>query len=387
MADHPKRERQSTPVRTDQLPPLTETERARQEALNTLLQYDRMAELIDETLSSSAQFRLRPHIIQELNRISIQRIETEAGRWRDVPMRIEHSRHEPPPADQVPRLIDEMCDYVNDRWESSSAIHLAAYVMWRINWIHPFIDGNGRTTRAISYYVLCNKEGFRIPGVKTIPELVAENKEPYYKALEAADDALDAGRTDVSQMEILLKDLYARQMLEAVERADSASASLVKRTGRRATMPTEDSGASREENSGFDPDSTSSVIKQAIKAVPEVKWALGVVGAIYLVTLAISHTTPLAALFGFVLMIIGMTALLVFAYAVRGFKENGGWAATLLIWFALIFFLATATAVFAAAVSNQPWHLRDWIERQIGNPAKTSGMTRRPMAYRRSTLT
>ncbi|MBL8221394.1 MAG: Fic family protein, partial [Bryobacterales bacterium] len=28
-------------------------------------------------------------------------------------------------------------------------------VMWRLNWIHPFFGGNGRTARSASYLVLC----------------------------------------------------------------------------------------------------------------------------------------------------------------------------------------------------------------------------------------
>ena len=151
----------------------------------------------------------------------MQRLEDDAGRWRDVGMAIGSSRHVPPPPIEVPRYIDELCDYVNERWRDRSALHLAAYVMWRLNWIHPFVDGNGRTTRALSYYVLCSKLGFHIPGVTTVPELVAENKAPYYKALEAADRASETGDIDVSQMERLLGDLLAKQMVEALERASS----------------------------------------------------------------------------------------------------------------------------------------------------------------------
>lgn len=223
MVDFPNSERQSKPVRTEASAPLTEEEKARQEALNTLLQYDRMTELIDKTLGTYAAFRLRPHIIQELNRISIYRIESDAGRWRDVEMRIEQSAHKPPPHHEVPRYIDEMCDYVNDNWDAKSSLHLASYVMWRLNWIHPFIDGNGRTTRAVSYYVLCCKLGFRIPGVKSIPELIALNKKPYYEALEAADQNCSDNSIDISRMEDLLKDLLAGQMLEAIQRANSAA--------------------------------------------------------------------------------------------------------------------------------------------------------------------
>lgn len=222
-------ERHSKPLRTEPLPELTAAQKAQQEAINTLLQYDRMKGLITDWLSADKPFRLRPHIILELNGIAVNRIENEAGRWRDKEMEITESRHVPPAWPEVPRHIDELCEYINDRWESQSALHLSAYVMWRLNWIHPFIDGNGRTTRAISYYVLCCKLGFHVPGVTTIPELIAQDKGAYYKALEAGDDACDSGRTDVSRMEVLLKDLVAKQVIAHAESA----------TVRRSKPPTE----------------------------------------------------------------------------------------------------------------------------------------------------
>ena len=88
---------------------------------------------------------------------------------------------------------------------------------------HPFVDGNGRTTRAVSYYVLCSKLNFYFPGVTTIPEFIARGKQPYYKALEAADEAQEAGKIDVAAMEGLLKNLLARQMVLALEGAESPS--------------------------------------------------------------------------------------------------------------------------------------------------------------------
>ena len=219
----PQQDRQSRTVKRERFRPLSEPQKARQEALNTLRQYDRMVEIINETLRQAQRFRLRPSAIQELNRISIRNIEAEAGRWRDVPIVIEGSNHQPPPAEEVPKHIDDLCEYVNDHWNDRSPFHLAAYVMWRLNWIHPFVDGNGRTTRALSYYVLCAGLGFHMPGVTTVAEMIAQNKDPYYKALEAADAAERKGSLDVSEMEYLLSDLLAKQMVLALQRGDAPS--------------------------------------------------------------------------------------------------------------------------------------------------------------------
>ena len=78
---------------------------------------------------------------------------------------------------------------MNERWSEKSPLHLASYVMWRLTWIHPFTDGNGRTSRAVSYLVLCIRLQMLLPGRLTIPEQIEVDRTPYYKALEAADEA------------------------------------------------------------------------------------------------------------------------------------------------------------------------------------------------------
>jgi Fic family protein len=86
--------------------------------------------------------------------------------------------------------------------------------MWRINWIHPFAGGNGRTSRAVSYLALCAGLGYHLPGKLTIPEQIVVNREPYYRALDAADLAWSKVIIDVSEMEILLSALLARQLTQ-----------------------------------------------------------------------------------------------------------------------------------------------------------------------------
>ena len=135
-----------------------------------------------------------------------------AGNFRPAGVKIEGSKHEPPGAHLVPELIEDLCDYVNDHWQPSTPIHLAAYVMWRLNWIHPFADGNGRTSRIVSYVVLSVRAGAILPGTPTIPDQIVDNRSPYFDALDAADVACSDGRLNVSKMEELLGALLARQL-------------------------------------------------------------------------------------------------------------------------------------------------------------------------------
>lgn len=106
-----------------------------------------------------------------------------------------------------------------DSWHTATPIHLASYVMWRLNWIHPFPDGNGRTSRAGSYLVMCAKLGYLIPGHTTIPHRIAADKRTYYRALEAADNADQEGRIDVSAMESVLETFLEAQLQEVHDAA------------------------------------------------------------------------------------------------------------------------------------------------------------------------
>jgi Fic family protein len=91
--------------------------------------------------------------------------------------------------------------------------------MWRLNWIHPYPDGNGRTSRSVSYHIVNVATGYLLPGEVTIPHQVAADKRAYYRALEAADAAFSKGNTDVSAMEDLLKHYLAKQLWGVVNKA------------------------------------------------------------------------------------------------------------------------------------------------------------------------
>ena len=96
--------------------------------------------------------------------------------------------------------------------------------MWKLNWIHPFTDGNGRTSRAASYFVLCMKLGYFLPGQLTIPDQISDNKDPYYDALEAADANWAEGIVDLTAMKELLSNTLAKQLLAV--HGDSAKGDL-----------------------------------------------------------------------------------------------------------------------------------------------------------------
>jgi Fic family protein len=188
---------------------------AKQEALNGLKQFDLVVRMVETFLEPQRKpFKLRPSHLLGLHREALAGISAYAGNWRPSEIEIGGSKHQPPAAFEVPERIEALCDYVNEKWNEKSPEHLASYVMWRLNWIHPFTDGNGRTSRAASYMILCVKLGYVLPGKKTIPDQIAEDKTPYYKALEAADKAWEERKVvDLTEMKKLLDSMIAKQLL------------------------------------------------------------------------------------------------------------------------------------------------------------------------------
>ena len=190
---------------------------AEREIANGLRQYDVAIEIIKTFLDPEYPFSLRPHLLLELQALAVDGIEPSPGQWRTGEVRISKSKHAPPPPFLVPFKVQEMCDYVNDNFHEKTPFHLAAYVMWRLNWIHPFSDGNGRTSRVLSYMVLSVALKALLPGSPTIPQLIQRDRTPYFKALETADAADLEGRIDLTEMEVLIKHLLAAQLLSVID--------------------------------------------------------------------------------------------------------------------------------------------------------------------------
>ena len=97
-------------------------------------------------------------------------------------------------------MMDDFVNSVNRNWDSSDPVESAAFVLWKLNHIHPFINGNGRTARAVSYFVLCIKLGGWLEGDTILPQLLRANRDDYVTALKAADASLASGNLDLSAL-------------------------------------------------------------------------------------------------------------------------------------------------------------------------------------------
>lgn len=156
---------------------------------NSLRLTDHMQELIERHMASGS-VPVTAEMLCTMNGIAMSGLVESAGRFRDGPCRIVNSKHTPPSHTEVPRYVDEMCrQLASMRRDGHGVMWGAAYALWRVNWIHPFEDGNGRTARALSYLILAvGLELPHFPGKRSLLDRISAEKRKYWRCLEAADE-------------------------------------------------------------------------------------------------------------------------------------------------------------------------------------------------------
>lgn len=196
-------------------------EKAEREAANGVQQIDYLTHLVTELKITEVR---ESHIL-ELQRMAVDGIYPCGGTYRDArtTIRISGSKHQPPEPAFVPSHVREMVDWLNSCRTTMPALERAAYALWRLNWIHPFRGGNGRTSRCIAYLIICIDLGLMMPGVPTLPTLIYDRRVEYVTALRAADASLREGKeeADLSEMTSYLKDLVTEQLASAITRLAS----------------------------------------------------------------------------------------------------------------------------------------------------------------------
>ncbi len=93
----------------------------------------------------------------------------------------------PPEYCDIPLLIEELVKYVNST--SDHPLIIAAVVHYQIVTIHPFEDGNGRTARLLSNYIL-DLNGYGFNGIGSLEEYFAYDIDEYYKSIQMGLPAL-----------------------------------------------------------------------------------------------------------------------------------------------------------------------------------------------------
>lgn len=92
------------------------------------------------------------------------------------------ARFVPPSPEHVRPLIDDLCEFCNE--DQIPAVAQAALAHAQFETIHPFVDGNGRTGRALIYMVL-RRRGLARRAIPPISLVLATRADAYVRALTA----------------------------------------------------------------------------------------------------------------------------------------------------------------------------------------------------------
>jgi len=134
-------------------------------------------------------------IVKRIHELTTAKVipEIDCGKYRHQQVVLKNTRtgeiaHRPPPAIEVPYLIADFIDWLNS--PSSRDIHpaiRAAISQYVLVAIHPFIEGNGRVSRAFAMLPLY-VEGYDIRRLFSLEEYFDRNAEIYYNTLQSTHE-------------------------------------------------------------------------------------------------------------------------------------------------------------------------------------------------------
>ena len=116
-----------------------------------------------------------------------------AGKFRNDQVYIQDPAgnviYEPPAATQVPAAMEQLVQWINQKDDEAFThpIIKASIIHFYLVYIHPFFDGNGRTSRALFYFYLIKNE-YEFFKYFSISAVVEKSKGQYYKAIKNVED-------------------------------------------------------------------------------------------------------------------------------------------------------------------------------------------------------
>lgn len=102
--------------------------------------------------------------------------------------------HRPPAYTEIPEFVEELCRFFNDK-KPKVFIHpiiRGIIIHFMIAYMHPFVDGNGRTARALFYWYML-KQKYWLTEYLSISRVIAKSKTAYEKSFRYAE----ADRNDI----------------------------------------------------------------------------------------------------------------------------------------------------------------------------------------------
>jgi len=154
-----------------------------------LLNYKKAIEFISRYLGRDDP--ITEGLIRQLHKILVSGVrggQAEPGTYRKIQNFVVNSQtkeiiYTPPAALEVPHLMREFVDWINQAKDTSTVLS-AGITQFQFVHIHPFVDGNGRTARIFSTLILY-RTGYDFKRLFTISEYYDKDRPKYYKAIQA----------------------------------------------------------------------------------------------------------------------------------------------------------------------------------------------------------
>ncbi len=145
-----------------------------------IINHKEAIDYIKELVQSKEIFNKK--VLLDIHHLILKNIDLDnAGKFRNVDVMISGSAHKPPTFLQVQNLMDDYFNFYEENKEILNPVILSAEIHERLVTVHPFTDGNGRTSRLVMNLILL-QHGFPITNISSQNNL----RDEYYKSLEAA---------------------------------------------------------------------------------------------------------------------------------------------------------------------------------------------------------
>jgi len=138
-------------------------------------------EYLYELVEHEKKATVSEHLIKNIHQLITRNIEKEwAGRYRNAEVRIGGAIHSPPSALKVPDLMGGLIKWFGNNYKKLHPVELATIMQHKLVHIHPFFDGNGRTSRLLMNLILL-KAGY------PLVVILKNDRKKYYNVLKDAD--------------------------------------------------------------------------------------------------------------------------------------------------------------------------------------------------------
>ncbi len=115
--------------------------------------------------------------------------------------------HVPPPASELPARLQALCDFANDG-DTGGFLHpivRAIAIHFQIGYDHPFCDGNGRTARALFYWMML-RSGYWMSEYISISSVLRRAPQQYVRAyLYSESDGADMSYFVAHQLDVIIQ--------------------------------------------------------------------------------------------------------------------------------------------------------------------------------------